>query len=310
MENIFLAWQKFIRGGKRKKSDVMIFERNLERNLFELQEKIKTGTYKHSLYDTRLIRDPKERVISAAPVCDRVVHQALDNVIKFTFETCYIYDSYACRIGKGIHKASYRLRRLLQKASRSNTRSVYGLKCDVRKFFDTINHEILLRLLKRRIISPGVLQIIEHIIKSFEKTPGRGIPLGNLSSQLFANVYLNELDRFIKHELREKYYLRYCDDFIILSHDRAKLLNLVPKLRNFLKDALKLELHPKKVVVRSWRQGIDFVGYVHKPWAVLVRTKTKERMIKKVNEKNINSYLGVAKHADSHELTQLLKNII
>ena len=306
---MFLAWQKFVRGGKRGQADVMTFERYLEKNLFELQHELKSGTYKHGGYETFPVYEPKERIISCAPVKDRVIHQALDNVLKFTFEIRYIYDSYACRLGKGIHRASYRLRRLLHQSSRSNRRTVYSLKCDIKKFFDTIDHQTLLQLLKRRITSPGIMGLLQHIIASFEKTPGKGIPLGNLTSQIFANVYLHELDRFVKHKLREKCYLRYCDDFLILDHGRARLVKLIPIIRSFLKNNLKLDLHPKKVELKSWRQGINFVGYVHKPWAVLVRTITKNRMLKNVNKKNLTSYLGVAKHADSFKLRQLLETI-
>ena len=129
---MFLAWQKFVRGGKRGQADVMTFERYLEKNLFELQHELKSGTYKHGEYETFPVYEPKERIISCAPVKDRVIHQALDNVLKFTFEIRYIYDSYACRLGKGIHRASYRLRRLLHQSSRSNRRTVYSLKCDIK----------------------------------------------------------------------------------------------------------------------------------------------------------------------------------
>ena len=309
IENLFLAWRKFVRGGKRGKVDVMAFERNLETNLFNLQAQLRKGVYQHGPYETFLVRDPKERVISKADVRDRIVHQALDNVLKFSFELVFVFDNYACRLGKGVHKASYRLRRMFQSASRSNTRSVYALKCDVRKFFDSVDHATILQLVERRVQSPGLMGLIRHILSSFEKLPSRGIPLGNVTSQLFANVYLHELDRFVKHELRQKYYIRYCDDFIILDHDRGRLIKLIPRLQKFLSEKLKLNLHPRKVSVRSWRQGIDFVGYVHKPWATVIRTKTKDRMLQKVNAKNLTSYLGVCKHADTFELRQTLYNI-
>jgi len=182
-----------------------------------------------------------------------------------------------------------------------------------------VDQEILLNLIKKKITDEDAIWLIEKIIKSFPK----GLPLGNVSSQLFANIYLNELDQFAKHSLREKYYLRYCDDFIILSKDEKYLQNLIPVLDNFLQENLKLNLHPDKILIRKYRQGIDFLGYVVLPHYRVLRTKTKRRMFRKLDEKyaklksgeisedcfnsSFQSYLGVLKHCKGWEIQAFLK---
>jgi retron-type reverse transcriptase len=194
----------------------------------------------------------------------------------------------------------------LQKASNNNTKTVYGLKCDVRQFFASVNHRVLLELLRGRIGDERVIGLCEEVLNSYCIAPGKGIPLGNLTSQLFANIYLHELDWYIKNTLRSKHYLRYCDDFIILGESREQLQALIEPIGQFLNGRLGLRLHPHKVTIRSWSQGIDFLGYVLKPHCTLLRSKTRQRMIAKVNEANLTSYLGVASHADGYELGRLL----
>jgi len=138
----------------------------------------------------------------------------------------------------------------------------------------------------------------------------KGIPIGNLTSQLFANIYLNELDKFVKHELKAKYYVRYCDDFVILSQTSADLEDSIPKIQDFLDSKLKLRLHENKITIRKLRQGIDFLGYVTLPNCIVLRTKTRKRMIRKVNSKNLSSYLGLLKHCKGYELSNLVRNKI
>lgn len=307
VENMFLAFEKFS-AGKHAKFDVMAFERLLEDNLFALRDEILSGAYRHSPYEPFTVFDPKERQIHKATVKDRVVHQAVVNVFEPLFDRHFIHDSYSCRIGKGTHAAVNRLRHFLAQVSRNNTRTVYALKCDVRKFFASVDHRILNALLKRRISDELTMQLLKNIISSFSMGDYRGIPLGNLTSQLFANIYLNELDRFIKLTLKEKFYLRYCDDFIILGEDRLKLLKIADKINDFLNYSLTLRLHPKKLFVRTWSQGIDFLGYVLLPNATILRPKTAKRMLKRVDDNNMSSYLGYCSHADSYDLRQLVLN--
>jgi len=307
LENLLLAWELF-RKGKRSRGDVMVFERNLEDNIFELHKNLISGLYRHSPYEPFTIHDPKQRTIHKALVRDRVVHQAIVNVIEPLFERRFIHDSYSCRVGKGTHAAIERLRSFLASASKNNTRTVYAVKCDVRKFFASVNHEILLRLLTHRISDQRVINLLTVIIRSFEMMPGTGIPLGNLTSQLFANVYLHELDWYIKQKLRIRHYVRYCDDFVMLTTSRDQGFALAQAADQFLRNQLKAELHPNKIHVRTWNQGIDFLGYVLLPHATVLRPETARRTIRLVTLENKSSYLGLCSHADAFELSNTLRN--
>lgn len=237
------------------------------------------------------------------------MHQALINVIEPFFEKRFIFDSFSCRVEKGTHAAVKRLRRFLSQASENDTRTVYALKCDIRRFFATIDHGILLSLIGMVIKDERTLELIKTIIGSFSMNPQKGLPLGNLTSQLFANVYLNELDRFVKFGLHEKRYIRYCDDFVILTRSRSEAFAVGDKINAFLKAELCLELHPNKTTVRTWRQGIDFLGYVLLPHATVLRTKTAKRIMKRVTQWNLSSYAGICKHADAYELERLLRTM-
>lgn len=230
------------------------------------------------------------------------------NVIEPLFERRFIYDSYSCRVGKGTHAAVRRLRRFLFRASRNDTRTVYALKCDVRKFFASVDHDILINLLRRFVTDERAVGLIGRVIGSFNTAPHKGLPLGNLTSQLFANVYLHELDRFVKHELRERRYLRYCDDFLIVDPSRKRLEMLLRPIAEFLRSRLALEIHPDKMSVRTWSQGIDFLGYVLLPHCTILRTKTARRIAGRVNQDNLSSYLGLCTHASAYELEQLIRN--
>lgn len=248
LENLFLAWREF-RRGKRKKRDVAEFEFNLEDNLFALHETLRNKTYQHCKYTAFNVCDPKLRRIHKATIGDRVLHHAIFRILYDIFDGSFIHDSYSCRTNKGAHRAVNRLETFLQKESGNNHRNIFALKCDVRKFFDSIDQDVLLGMIKRKIKDSDAIWLLEKVIKSFQK----GLPLGNVTSQLFANIYLNELDQFAKHVLKEKYYLRYCDDFIILSSEVKHLEKLVIEIDKFLKDELRLFLHPNKIIIRKYR---------------------------------------------------------
>jgi retron-type reverse transcriptase len=237
-----------------------------------------------------------------------VVHQAIVNVIEPLFESQFIYDSYSCRVGKGTHAAVERLRTFLRRESLNSTKTIYALKCDVRRFFASVDHEILLSLLERRVKDERIVRLLQRIIGSFCVLPGRGIPLGNLTSQLFANVYLHELDRYAKYDLRVHSYLRYCDDFVMLTPLRSEAFDLAEHADTFLNNRLKLQLHPNKVTVRTWEQGVDFLGYVLLPHATVLRTKTAKRMLKRVTQENLSSYSGVCQHANAYDLERMVRN--
>lgn len=212
-----------------------------------------------------------------------------------------------------------------RKVSKNYKSPCFALKLDVKKFFENVDHQILLDLIRKKIQDDDLLWLIENILKSFTKE--KGIPIGNLTSQIFANIYLNELDQYIKHTLKLKYYLRYCDDFVILSQDRVYLEALIPQIELFLRKRLTLSLHEQKSIIRKYNQGIDFLGYIVLTHDVILpRTKTRRRLFAKLQQKvvgvkegkiteesfyqSLQSYFGYLKHANAYEVTQKLKNQI
>ena len=320
-ENLFFAWQEF-KVGKGRKADVLEFALHAEEELYDLRQLLANRVYHPKQYIGFYVTDPKLRHIHKACVRDRVLHHAIFRTLCPVFEAGFIHDSYACRIGKGAHRAIRRLAKFSRKVSRNYSRNVFALKCDVKKFFDTIDHDTLSGLLARKIDNQDCLWLLNRIIGSFHTESGRGIPIGNVTSQLFANVYLNELDQFVKQNMRIKRYIRYCDDFIILHHDPCYLESLVPKFELFLKGKLNLSLHPQKISIRKLHQGIDFLGYVARPNHAVLRTRTKRRMFRKLEKaqgrlkdgeidkdrfnQSFQSYLGLLTHCRGYELERQL----
>jgi len=198
----------------------------------------------------------------------------------------------------------------LIKSSQNHTRICWILKCDIKKFFNSIDHEILLKILNSYIPDKNIIWFLERIIGSFSVAPGKGLPLGNLTPQLFANIYMNKFDQFIKHKLKTKYYIRYADDFAILSHVIVSLESLVFKISEFLENNLKLSLHPEKVFIKTLASGVDFLGWVHFPDHWVLRTTTKRRMLHRIKESQTNetlqSYLGLLGHGNANKLKKLL----
>jgi len=307
LENLFNAWDEFKRG-KRGKMDVMRFERNLEHNLLQLQRDLVAKRYKHGSYHAFYITDPKQRHIHKASVRDRIVHHAVFTILNPIFEPTFIFDSYSCREGKGTHKGIDKLKTMVGKASGYNRWPTYILKCDIKKFFQSVNHVILLEFLNRKIKDPDAMGLINEIVESFSD----GLPIGNLTSQLFANVYLSELDHFVKGGLKVRFYIRYTDDFVMVSNSVVQFRAWFGAIRIFLKQKLKLTPYPSKVILRKYHQGVDFLGYVQYPHYRRLRTKTKRRILKKVaegiNDQALQSYLGVLSHANSYKLGEQIKN--
>jgi len=301
LENLFVAWQEF-KKGKIKKKDVLEFMLQLEDNIFYLAADLQSGNYQHDHYNSFFVSDPKLRHIHKACVRDRLLHHAIVRVIEPVFERIFIFDSYSSRFGKGTHKAIIRFKKFAWRLSQNNTKTVWILKCDIKKYFDSIDHEILLSLIKKQLADQKLLNLLENIISSYHQEIGKGIPLGNLTSQLFANIYLNHLDYFIKRNLSLKFYVRYADDFLVLGRSQTELAAILCKLDEFLAHELKLSLHPQKVSIQKWQQGLDFLGYKIFPQHIILRTKTKKRMFKLVEQKNFASYNGILKHCRGHEL--------
>ena len=316
-----MAWREFKKGKTRKK-DVQEFEFDLEDNLFQLHQKLKSKTYEHHSYTPFFVRDPKLRHIHKACVRDRLLHHAIFRVLYPIFDKSFICDSYSCRFGKGTHLAVERLEDFVRKLNKNNCKTIYALKCDIRKFFDSIDKNILLEIIKGKVKDQNAIWLVSKVLSSFSKESGKGLPLGNVTSQLFANIYLNELDQYVKHNLKIKYYLRYCDDFIILGCEPHFLLELAYKMSEFLEERLGLNLHQDKIILRKHRQGIDFLGYVVLPYHRMLRTKTSKRTIRKIIKKrnefedgliaedsfrqSLNSYLGVLGHCNSGDLQKEL----
>ncbi len=290
---------------------------------------------------------PKPREIFAADFRDRIVHHVLVGYLEPIFDKKFIDQSYACRKRKGAHKAIDDLERYIRKATKGNVKEVYYLQLDIQSFFVSLKKDVLFEQLKRHIKNPDILWLAKTIIfynptrnyyrksqmslfdlipdhKSlFKVSPDQGLPIGNLTSQFFANVYLDEFDQFIKHTLKIKYYLRYVDDFIILSDDKDQLIKWRKEIGNFLEEKLKLKLHPKKQVIQTVDKGINFVGYIVKPSHILVRRRVvkslKSRLLQFNNTQEeipkeemgkvlsvVNSYYGQFKHANTFGLRSKL----
>ncbi len=312
VENVLGAWKEFL-SGKRSREDVRIFESTLMDNIFLLHYSLANRTYRHGAYHSFNITDPKPRNIHKASVKDRLLHHAIHRILYPSFDRTFIFDSYSCRDGKGIHKALNRFKSFFFEASKNNTRTVWVLKCDIRKFFASIYHKILMSILAERIHDQDILFLLDKIISSFQGAQGKGVPLGNLTSQLFANIYMNEFDHFMKRHMCAKYYIRYADDFVILSDDREYLEGLIPRMSAFLGIRLGLDLHPNKMFIKSFASGVDFLGWVHFPDHRVLRTVTKRRMFKNLrgnsSKERLSSYRGLMSHGNTHILQAQVENL-
>jgi len=322
-ENLECAYIK-ARRSKRSQDEVLRFSFNLESNLIQVQNELIYKTFETGRYRFFYVYDPKTRLVASLPFKDRVVQHALCNIVEPLFEPRFIFDSYACRKGKGMHAGANRVTSFLRETKRK-WGNVYCLKCDIEKYFPSINHSILKRVIRRRISCPDTLWLIDEIIDSsgggdWER---RGLPIGNLTSQLWANVYLDVLDHFVKEELRERYYVRYMDDFIILGPDKSHLWGVKHEIEHFLDEKLSLRLNGKTGIAPI-EQSIDFLGY--RIWSThrRLRKSSKKRMKRKLkafqrkyknNEMEfekinacIQSWLGHARHCDSYNLCKKLLN--
>ncbi len=329
--NLYAAWDS-ARRGKRRRSDVAIFERNLETNLLRLEQQLLDGRYRPGRYRSFYIREPKRRKISAAPFRDRVVHHALVRIIEPIFEARFSNASYACRIGKGTHRAADHAQILLR-------RHRYVLKADIAQFFPSIDHGVLDALLSRHIACRRTLDLCRRIMASgdgilaseytFRLFPGddlfaalrpRGLPIGNLTSQFWANVYLNSIDTLIQRELRLPH-VRYCDDFLVFADTRSALHSARDMIEARARQ-LCLTLHPVKTRIYTADEGVEFVGYRlfrnHRRLRksnvrLFVRRLRRQQDLYRVGRlapaklrASIRSWLAHAKHADTYRLRSRL----
>ncbi len=334
-DNLLLAAKK-AQKGKRYKNSVARFNIDLEKELVQLRRELVDQTYCPGKYHHFTVYESKKRLISAAPYRDRVVHHALCNIIEPLFDNTFIYDSYACRKGKGTHKAVERFTEFARK-------NRYVFKCDIRKYFTSTDHQILFGMFERKIRDQDTLWLIRTIIDSSDVedqeelfyfkgdnlfTPlerRKSLPIGNQTSQFFANVYLNEFDHFVKEALRCRYYIRYVDDAATLDNDKI-LLHEVRELFVDYLSTLRLKLHPDKSQIFPVEQGTDFLGYRIFPTHRLIRksnVKRFRRKLKKLQQnyaleqitlpeinQRIQSWLGHAKWANSYHLRkEIFRNV-
>ena len=334
-ENLFNAYKKAIKC-KRYRTDVMEYTDRLEENLIELQNEFIWKTYSVGQYNIFYVYEPKKRMIMSLQFKDRVAQHAIYSQINPYFEKQFINDSYACREGKGTHRAIKRLQNWLRKTDRKQERFYY-LKLDISKYFYRVDHEILMGILQRKIADKDLLHVLSVIINcedthfglplgadvgnvAYDELPGEvGLPIGNLTSQMFANLYLNELDQHCKHKLRLHYYIRYMDDIIILHHDKKYLEEVKRDIAGFLEEKLHLQLN-NKTCIRPTSMGIEFVGF--RVWSthIKLRKKTAKKMKKRLKylftayaagevdretlDRSIASYRGILKHFNSYGLRQ------
>ena len=279
---------------------------HLEDNIFNLYQDLCNNTYKHSSYKHFQIFDNKKRDIYKAEVRDRIVHQIIFNYLLLLFEKDFISDSYASRINKGQYKAISALCYFVKLASNKNHNKCFILKCDVRKYFDSIDQGVLLDLIKEKVVCSRTFEIIKDVVFSFQSVSeiNKGIPLGNITSQIFANMYLNILDKYVKKDLRCRFYVRYNDDFIIVSDNNKKLIEIRDKIIVFVKQKLLLEIPIEKTCIRKIGWGIDFLGFTILPKMILLRNKTKNKIYANISIKNHDSYFSILKHCASYNLNR------
>ena len=338
-ENLYEAYLE-ARKGRRARPDVGVYSYNLEDNLIQTEKELLQQTYEVGPYHRFFVREPKKRLVMSLQFRDRVVQWAIYKKLMPFYDKQFIEDSYACRIGKGSHQASNKLQYWLRQVHRKPCKWYY-LKLDISKYFYRVDHEKLLEILGRRVTDPKLMWLLEKIINSrepFGLPPGvgpdeipreewlhsTGMPIGNLTSQLFANIYLNELDQYCKHVLHIKYYVRYMDDIIILGADKKELHELKDKIKAFLKEELRLDLN-NKTAIRPVDTGIEFVGF--RTWGTYKRIKkqTAKRMKRAVKhltmllateqitrehfDRCMASYAGILKQAKADGLKARLNEI-
>lgn len=278
-ENLLASAKKAFRG-KKENARVARFYFDMEKELLCIQEELLNKTYKPQPLRKFQIREPKPREIGASDFRDRVVHHAIFNTIEPIFERVFIHHSYACRIGKGTHRA-------VKQAQIFSRRHRYFLKCDIRKYFASIDHDILKEMLARKFKDADLIWLLNTIIDSAESEEvGKGVPIGSLTSQHFANLYLDKLDHYIKDSLKVKSYLRYMDDFILFSDEKTELHLLHSSIQDFLNNELKLELKEKATIIAPVLEGVPFLGFRIFPHLIRLKHENKKRALNTLKSRN------------------------
>ncbi|MEK7637198.1 MAG: reverse transcriptase/maturase family protein [Patescibacteria group bacterium] len=304
----------------------------------QLSKELKSGTYRHDEYNRFYVRDPKFRSIHKATVRDRIVHQAIYSALCPLFDRQFFFDSYSCRLGKGTQAAISRIWDFLRQESKSFSREVYVFHGDVANFFGSVDHQILLSLIRRQVKDPQYIRLCRTIINSFSgeagsgsagdvsprlrgsdsRSGGRGIPLGNLTSQVFANIYLHEFDYFMKQVCDIRCYARYNDDFYIVSANKNHLIEVSQKAKDFLRTRLHLTLPDEKIIIRSLSQGVDMLGAVAFPYGLVPRIRLRRASLAVAGDaasqgyqslvgKQLASYIGLLAQLKSYNLREKLR---
>ena len=320
-----LTYEKLMNSHKRSKSgkglrrEVILFSLKEEEYIEYLYEKLKTGTYIHGKYSAFKVYEPKERIIEKAPYIDRIVHRwIVDSFLNRYFVNQFIDTSYACIKNRGMHKASIDVQNTMKHCKRI-WQNYYILKMDIRKYFQNIDKDILMNILKRKVKEEKLVKLLEKIV--YSNSGKKGLPIGNYTSQIFANIYLNEIDQYIKHELKVKYYFRYMDDSILFVKTKKEAIELLEKIKNYLKIKLELELNDKTQIFKS-DQGVNFCGYKINEYRLKLRDRGKKAIKQKVRylkeevqKGNMNSkeasrficgHLGYMKYANTRNLEEKL----
>jgi RNA-directed DNA polymerase len=351
------------RKNKRNTANALRFERNFESNIFKLHEEIVSGNYKTSPGICFVVDKPVKREIFAADFRDRIVHHLLFNYLSPVYEKLFIHDSYSCRKGKGTHYGVKRIDHFIRSCSQNYKKDCYILKLDIKGYFMSIDKDILLSKAEKVLMAARnefevCRDLLEDLLKEvifndptknsyikgnksdwqglpvsksiFNAAKNTGLPIGNLTSQLFGNVYLNEFDHFVKRDLAIKYYGRYVDDFILVHQSRDYLKLLIPEISDFLKAKLQLTLHPKKIYLQHFSKGVNYLGTFIKPHRIYIANRAKANFFDAIQKQNIlvrdhkptqeekeiflssiNSYLGIMKHYKTYKARKhlILKNL-
>lgn len=320
-ENMYAAYLEASRG-RRYKNEIMGVGKRVEAVIYQMIFELNTGTWQpQTYYEFECRTEVKRRIINAPTFRDRIFHHSLDRIVRPLFEKKYIYDSYACILGKGAHAAVQRVKKFLRIARHSG--NVYILQCDIHHYYQSIDHEILKREISRTIKDKRLLEAWGLVIDRFNEDTGKGIPIGALTSQLAANIYLNPFDHFIKECMRAHFYVRYMDDFVIISNDKKELRKNLADIRWFLETQLKLELNPKTRIYQA-SQGVDFCGY--RTWSTHIlprkrNIKAAKKRFQRLSRKfrrgeirvedarqSVASFLGYCKHCNAYATVQATLN--
>ena len=287
-ENLMISFKLALKGCGKTKPTCRFFY-HLESEILRLQQELIKGTYQPGAYRYFTVYDPKKRTIAVAPFRDRVVHHAIVRILIPIYERTFIYDSYATRTNKGTHVA-------LKRAQKFMRRRPWYFKADIEKYFDSVDHDILMGIIKRKIKDRDLLRLLDRIIRN-TAIPGKGIPIGNLTSQFLANVYLDPFDHYLKDHLGVKGYLRYMDDFVLFADTKKELLKLCEPIEVFLSDHLALFLKEKSTFLQRSGHGLSFLGMRIFPGIIRVKAENRRRSLKRI-EKKIADWEGDALHED------------